>query len=353
MTRLDARVRWLRSGGLALCLLLVSILRPGLAFAAAEWGAIQIAHETIEPGRVKKFTFLGVRSFEGSFIDFVVFAARGKTPGPTLCVTSAIHGDEVNSVEIARRSFASVDVSKLKGTLIVLPAINSMGFRTANRYLPDRRDLNRFFPGDRTGSVAAILAHAVFAGVIQKCTHLIDLHTGSNLRTNMPQIRVDRTNSVADALAQNFGVGVIIDGAGPDGSLRREAMKAGIPAIIYEAGPPLIFVEREIEEGVRGVRNVMIHLGMLESREQRERSKMIARSSWLRVPIGEGGIYLPVVKLGDRVKPGQLLATVTDPVTDIAHRIEAEEAGIVIGMALPQIVLSGYGILHIGEFASP
>ena len=338
---------------LALCLLLLSGLLPALASVGAEWGAIQIAHETIAPGQVKKFTFLGERSFEGSFIDFVVFVARGTTPGPTLCVTSAIHGDEVNSVEIARRSFASVDASKLAGTLIVLPAVNSMGFRTANRYLPDRRDLNRFFPGDRTGSVAAILANAVFSGVVRQCTHLIDLHTGSNLRTNMPQIRVDRTNPVADAMAQNFGVGVIIDGAGPDGSLRREAMKAGIPAILYEAGPPLIFVEREIEEGARGVHNVMIHLGMLDSREKREHSRMIARSAWMRVPIGEGGIYLPVVKLGERVKSGQLLATVTDPVTDIVHRIQADDSGIVIGMALPQIVLSGYGILHIGEFASP
>ncbi len=343
----------MRSVGFALCLLLASGLRPGLASAAAEWGAIKIAHEMIEPGQVKKFTFLGERSFEGSFIDFVVFAARGRTPGPTLCVTSAIHGDEVNSVEIARRSFASVDPAKLVGTLIVLPAINSMGFRTANRYLPDRRDLNRFFPGGRSGSVASLLAYAVFSGVLRNCTHLIDLHTGSNLRTNMPQIRVDLSHPVAAELAKNFGVGMIIDGAGPSGSLRREAMKAGIPAIIYEAGPPLIFVEREIEEGVRGVRNVLIHLGMIASREKREPSKMIARSEWLRVPVGEGGIYLPVVKLGDRVKPGQLLATVTDPVTDIVHRIQAEEAGLVIGMALPQIVLSGYGILHIGEFASP
>lgn len=351
---MDSRRRSRWAVGLALCGgLLASGIFPDAASAKEKWGGIQIAHETIKPGEVKKFTFLGERSFEGSFIDFVVFAARGKSPGPTLCVTSAIHGDEVSSVEIARRSFAAVDVSKLKGTLIVLPAINSMGFRTANRYLPDRRDLNRFFPGGRAGSVADILAHAVFAGVIQKCSHLIDLHTGSNLRTNMPQIRVDMTNPVAAELAKNFGVGVIIDGAGPSGSLRSEAMKAGIPAIIYEAGPPLVFVPHEIEEGARGVRNVMIHLGMVDSREVRERSKLIARSTWIRVPIGQGGIYLPIVKLGERVKAGQRLATVTDPVTDAVHSIEAVDDGIVIGMALPQIVLSGYGILHVGEFGSP
>lgn len=319
----------------------------------AGWGPIEIARERVAPGEKRKFTFLGERSFEGSFIDFVVFVARGTKPGPTLCVTSAIHGDEVNSVEIARRSFAGVDATRLVGTLVVLPAVNSMGFRTMNRYLPDRRDLNRFFPGGEHGSVAEILADAVFSGVIRKCSHLIDLHTGSNLRTNMPQIRVDTTHPVATAMAENFGVGVIIDGAGPAGSLRSEAMKVGIPAIIYEAGPPLIFVEREIEEGVRGVRNVLIHLGMIESREKRARSKRIARSTWLRVPRGEAGIFLPLVHVGDRVKAGQLLATVTDPVTDAVFRIAAGESGIVIGMALPQTVLSGYGIFHVGELAAP
>jgi uncharacterized protein len=266
-------------------------------------------------------------------------------------VTSAIHGDEVNSIEIARRTFANVDPSQLTGTLIVLPAINSTGFRTLNRYMPDRRDLNRFFPGSDKGSVAAIVANEIFTGVVRHCTHLVDLHTGSNLRSNMPQIRVDPTIPEAAALAREFGVGVVIEDAGPAGSLRREACKAGIAAIIYEAGPPQVFLEREIERGVQGVRNVMAHLGMIATSETRSHSTRLARSVWQRVPVDQGGIYLPIVELGEKVKTGQLLATIADPVTDVVHRIEAQESGIVIGMAMPQIVLSGYGLFHIGEVA--
>jgi uncharacterized protein len=322
-----------------------------LPVSAEEWGPIQIAHATIEPGERKKFTYLGKRSFEGGFVDFRVYVARGSRPGPALCVTSAIHGDEVNSIEIARRTFANVDPSQLTGTLIVLPAINATGFRTLNRYMPDRRDLNRFFPGSDKGSVAAIVANEVFTGVVRHCTHLVDLHTGSNLRSNMPQIRVDPTIPEAAALAREFGVGVVIEGAGPAGSLRREACKAGIAAIIYEAGPPQVFLEPEIERGEQGVRNVMAHLGMIAVSEKRSHSTRLARSVWQRVPVDQGGIYLPIVELGEKVETGQLLATIADPVTDVVHRIEAQESGIVIGMAMPQIVLSGYGLFHIGEVA--
>ena len=334
--------------------LLVALLcGPGLSGAAApaeaSWGQIQILREQLAPGEKKKFSFIGERSFEGAFIDIPVFVAHGARPGPRLCVTAAIHGDEVNSVEIARRVFAGIEPADLAGTLVVLPAVNSLGFRTSNRYLIDRRDLNRAFPGNRNGSVASIIANAVFANVISTCTQLIDLHTGSNFRTNLPQIRVDTSDVAAMDLAIHFGVGIIVDGKGPNGSLRREAMDIGVPAIIYEAGPPNVFVEPEIELGTVGVYNLMGHLGMTESAGQAAPPKLLKNSSWLRVPTGQGGIYLPVVKLGDRVEEGQLVATVVDPGTDVTNRILARNSGLIVGMALPQVVLSGYGLFNIGE----
>jgi predicted deacylase len=302
------------------------------------------------PGEKKKFTFVGERTFEGSFIDSVVFAARGRHSGPSLCVTSAIHGDEVNSVEIARRTFQSVDVANLSGMLIVLPAVNSYGFRTANRYMPDRRDLNRVFPGSPNGSVAAIVASVVFSTIVENCSYLIDLHTGSNFRTNLPQLRVDIEQPRAVELAKAFGVGIIVPGAGPAGSLRREASRRGIAAIIYEAGPPYIFREADIQMGTDGIRNAMSHLGMIPPRQKKvAAAKRLGGSHWLRVPRGQGGIYLSVVQLGDVVAKGQLVATVTDPVTDEIHEIRSEEAGVVVGMALPKVVLSGYGLVHVGE----
>ena len=291
---------------------------------------------------------MGERTFEGAFVDTPVFVAHGRSPGPRLCVTSAIHGDEINSVEIARRVFASVDAKALSGTLVVLPAINAAGFRTGDRYMPDRRDLNRFFPGKSDGSIAAIVAHAVFEGVIKGCSHLIDLHTGSNRRSNYAQIRVDGKDPAALELARSFAKGIIVDGAGPKGSLRREAMDAGITAIIYEAGPPHIFQEPEIRQGAEGVQNVMAHLAMIKKEPDGQRASLLGRSNWVRAPRGQGGIFLPVVKLGDSVSKGQLMATITDPLTDQAYEIRATADGTIVGMALPQVVLSGYGLFHVG-----
>lgn len=215
---------------------------------------------------------------EGSFLDAALWAARGASAGPTLCLVAGIHGDEINSVEIARRSFHSIDPQRLRGTLIVVPAAISLGFRTMNRYMIDRRDLNREFPGSVKGSVASIVANAVFERVVRHCDALIDLHTGSNFRTNVAQIRVDMEDLASLALAENFAVGVIIGGAGPD------------------------------------------------------------------------GIFLTTVGLGDEVDEGDLLGTVTDPVSDRSYEIRASREGVVIGAALPQVVLSGYGVFHIGRF---
>ena len=332
-----------------LAVVMVTLALPAAATDPADWGPIDLQSGTVEPGTKEKFTFALQRSFESGFLDAALWAARGTEPGPTLCVVSGIHGDEINSVEIARRSFHAVDAQKLKGTLIVVPAANSLGFRTMNRMMIDRRDLNRAFPGSMTGSVTSIVANALFERVVRRCDYLIDLHTGSNFRTNVPQIRVDSNHPKSLALAENFGVGVIIGGAGPQGSLRREAVNAGVAAIIYEAGPPYTFLENEIEQGTRGILNVMDYLGMHPAAREYEKSKKLTGSSWVRVPKGNGGIFLTTVKLGDRVNEGDLLGTVTDPVTDEVHEIRANRSGVVIGAALPQVVLSGYGVFHIGQ----
>jgi len=330
--------------GLVALLFLCPVLAP-----AADWGAVEIANERIAPGERRRFTYQGERSFEGAFVDFPVFVARGLKPGPTLCVTSGIHGDEVNSVEIARRVFAEAEPRELSGTLIVLPSVNTLGLCTRQRNMVDRRDLNRAFPGSANGSVASIVAHTVFNGVILGCDYLIDLHTGSNLRTNYAQVRVDAGNPRALELAHWFGAALIVTGAGPDGSLRREATRRGIPAIIYEGGPPYVFLESEIERGVAGVRNVMARLAMIAAAPSESVSKVLVRSRWLRVPRGWGGIYLPRVRVGDAVVEGQVLATIADPVTDEVRELRADMDGVVIGMSLPQVVLSGSPLFHIGE----
>jgi predicted deacylase len=216
--------------------------------------------------------------------------------------------------------------------------------------MPDRRDLNRAFPGNPKGSVASIIANAVFSSVIRPhCGVVIDLHTGSFFRTNLPQIRVDLTNARALEIARHFGTGIVLGGAGPRGSLRREAMEAGIPAVIYEAGEPLRFQVEEIERGVEGLRRVMAFLGLVpRTGAAAPLAAVFPRSSWVRVPVGQGGIFLPTLALGAQVAKGDVLGTVTRPDTDEVNEIRAPRAGTLIGMAVPSIVLSGYGVFHLG-----
>jgi predicted deacylase len=314
----------------------------------ARWGSFELLGSQIAPGQRAQLAFLEEPSFLKDVLDIPVFVLRGARPGPTLCVTAAIHGDEVNGVEIARHVLDGTDERTLAGTLVVLPFVNVWGFRSGNRYLPDRRDLNRGFPGVRWGSTAGRIAFFVFEQVIRRCDALVDLHTGSNQRTNLPQIRVDLESARARELALHFGVGIVVHGRGPQGSLRREATDAGIPAIIYEAGGPDRFEPDEIARGIEGVTNVMEYLEMLGDDPPAPDPQRVYRSTrWVRA--AGGGIFLVECELGDEVQEGTRLGSVTDPTTSRRVVIEAPGAGTVIGMAHPQVVLTGFGLFHIGR----
>ncbi len=312
------------------------------------WDHLQLLGRDIAPGTSTKFPFIPDRSFEASYLNIPVFVARGATPGPTLCLAAGVHGDELNGVEVARRAFAQLDSQELRGTLIALPAINAEGVRTGNRYLSDRRDLNRAFPGSAGGSVARLIAHEVFTKVLIHCDALLDLHTASNKRANLPQIRADLSDPAIRELAIHFGLGIVVGGSGPDGSLRREAAKAGIPAIIYEAGEPFRFQEDEIERGVEGVKNVMAYLDMTEQAEREiPNARVYERSRWVRTAVGNGGFFFPTAELGDVVQAGQLLGKIVDPLTDETFEVLSPIPGEIIGMTVPQPVLSGYALFHL------
>lgn len=319
------------------------------AAETAAWGPMEVAGNSVQPGTKGRFPAISQRGFEASYLNMPVYVARGAKAGPTLCLTAAIHGDETNSVEVARRVFAETDATELNGTLYVLPFVNADGFRNRKREMTDGRDLNRTFPGSPNGSVASLIANFVFTDLTSRCTALIDLHTGSNLRSNHPQIRVDLENEVAKKLAVHFGVGMILGGGGPDGSLRGEMVKAGIPAIIYEAGGPLLFQEEEVARGAEGVRNVMHYLGMMEVPGYNPPNpKIYEKTRWVRVPPGQGGFFFPELLMGANVEEGTRMGYVVDPVTDQQHVITSKYAGQIIGMTLPQPVLSGYPLFHLG-----
>lgn len=317
--------------------------------AAAEWGSIEVIGRTVAPGESARMPFLLGSSFVGSFLDTLVVVTRGTRPGPTLCITAGIHGDEINGVEIAHRIYAGLTPGQVAGTLLVIPAANVHGFRTGSRYLADRRDLNRYFPGSPDGSHADLIAYALFTPMREHCDVLLDLHTGSNFRTNMPQIRTDLANPRALDVARSFGVGVVLDGKGPEGNLRRAALDAGIPAVLFEAGEPLRFDESDIRVGVQGVRNVMAHLGMLPATPNNVLpARVIRKTSWVRVR-GAGGIFLSDRKPGESIRAGDILGTVTDPITETVEVIKAPRDGLLVGMAVPQVVLTGYALFHLGN----
>ena len=323
------------------------VLAPAPSVAES-WGTLELLERQIEPGTARKMAFSVNDSFATSYLNMPVFVARGKEPGPTLCLTAGVHGDELNGVEVARRAFSEVDPQALRGTLIALPTINAHGVRTKSRYLSDRRDLNRAFPGSTGGSVARLIAFAVFSEVLVDCDAVIDLHTASNQRANLPQIRADISDPAIRDLAINFGVGIIVAGAGPNGSLRREAAKAGVPAIIYEAGEPDRFQPEEIEEGVQGVRSVMSYLEMVPGdRLAIPETQIYERSSWVRAEVGTSGFFFPSAELGDVVKVGESLGTIIDPLTDQESEVTSPLDGEIIGMAVPQPVLPGYALFHV------
>jgi predicted deacylase len=316
---------------------------------AEEWGPIQVLGKPVAPGETAR-VFVDVAGALGGAsrtLDTLVVVTRGARSGPTLCLVAGIHGDEVNGLEIAHRIYSETKGADLAGTLVALPAVNIQGIRSGSRYLPDRRDLNRAFPGSAKGSLAGRIAHSLYQGVIRHCGLLIDLHTGSNSRTNLPQIRTDLSDPKALALARSFGVGVVLNGRGPKGSLRRALLDGGLPAVIYEAGEPLRFEEEVIALGVEGVRNVMFDLHMLDGKPTRSKSEVYRKTSWVRS--GDAfGIFLTQRKPGDLVKKGDTLGTVTDPVSEERATLTAPRDGRVIGMAVPQLVLPGYGLFHLG-----
>jgi predicted deacylase len=267
-----------------------------------------------------------------------------------LAVTAGIHGDELNGVEIARRIFVKTDPKQLSGTLVVLPVLNRHGFLAGSRYMSDRRDLNRAFPGSPTGSSASMIAHSVFEPVIRKSDALVDLHTASDRRINLPQIRTDLSSPAALELARNFGIGVVLNGAGPKGSLRRTALDAGIPAIIYEAGGVHILQTDEIERGVAGIHNVMRRMGMIPTEADAEpaRATVYKKTRWLRVPPGAAGMFLTSLQTGDEVKRGEQLGEVVDPLSDKSARIVSPDDGVIIGMVVPTVVYTGDALFHLG-----
>ena len=272
----------------------------------------------------------------------------GRRPGPRLFVCAALHGDEIAGVEIIRRVLKLSALRRLRGTLVAVPIVNVFGFVSLSRYLPDRRDLNRSFPGSSKGSLASRLAHLFLGEIATKCTHGIDLHTGAVHRVNYPQIRANLDDPEALRMANSFGVPVVVNATLRDGSLRQAAAGQGVPVIVYEAGEALRFDELSIRAGVKGVMRVMRTLGMLPVQKSRRAllEPIVARSStWVRAPAS--GILRASASLGSQVSESEVLGAISDPFGGNEVEIISPADGILIGRTNLPLVHEGDGLFHI------
>ena len=328
-------------------------VQPDIALADAvqsageEAGPIALLGNEIAAGTSQRLSWTATELFEGVPVSTPVFVVNGEQPGPTLCLTAAIHGDELNGIEMVRRVMHDIAPNNLSGAIIGVPIVNVQGFRRGSRYLPDRRDLNRYFPGNPNGSSAARIAHSFFKNVVAHCDALVDLHTGSFERANLPQIRADLRDPDVLTLAQGFGATVILHSTPGVGTLRHAATAAGIPSVTLEAGGPLELELSEVKHGVKGIETLIASLGMMQKRRfWGDPEPVYYRSTWVRAD--SGGILFSDVSLGSSVRKGDLLGTITDPMSNVRVELRAPYAGRIIGMSRNKVVMPGFAAFHVG-----
>lgn len=316
-------------------------------------GSLEVGGKAIPRGRRTRINLVAGQLFDHTELSIPVEVIRGRRDGPVLFVSAALHGDEINGTEIIRRLLHRKQVSTgMKGTLIAVPIVNIPGYNNNSRYLPDRRDLNRCFPGSVKGSLGARIAHLLMEEVVSKATHGIDLHTGAIHRGNLPQIRAQLDDPETARLAQAFGVPVTINASVRDGSLRQAAAELGIPMLLYEGGEALRYDETAIRCGIAGILSVMEAIGMIGEQKRRGRGKktvFAARSSyWVRAP--HSGSLRVRKHLGALVSAREELGVITDPFGDRSMRVTAPRTGVIIGMTHLPLVNNGDALFHIATF---
>ena len=308
-----------------------------------------IAGVSVDPGTNRRATVPVARLATGPDVHLTVEVVHGAQPGPSLLLSGAVHGDEPIGVEVIREVLDRLDPQQMAGTVIAVPVVNVIGFLSESRYLPDRRDLNRSFPGSSRGSLAAQMAHLLMTEVVTHCDYGIDYHCGTNERTNYPNVRAELTDPETRKLAQAFGAPLMVNSKGPKGSLRRAAVQAGARVLLYEGGEARRFDEFAVVAGIEGTMRVLAELGILRrgASPPDEPSREARRTHWIRAV--RGGIFRPVVRLGDMVRRRQTLGLITDLSGDARIELKARHDGLVFGLRQSPLVYRGDAVLHLAE----
>ncbi len=310
----------------------------------------QIAGRMIAAGRRATVDLPMTHMPDHTPVALSVHVVHGQRPGPVLFVSAAVHGDEVVGVEIVRRLLRLPQLAAISGTLLAVPIVNSFGFLGHSRYLPDRRDLNRSFPGSASGSMAARLAYAFRTEILGRCDYGIDLHSAAIHRANLPQVRVSPGQPAALDLAYAFAAPVTLTSRMRDGSLRATAKALGKTVILYEAGEGLRVDEVSVRSGLAGILRVMAHLGMVPAgAAPRARAATLhcGSSDWLRAPAA--GLLQLRADLGERVVAGQALASISDPFGENEVDLITPKAGIIVGRAHLPLVNEGDALFHLAD----
>lgn len=313
--------------------------------------SLRVGGETVPPGEVRYVEIPVARLPVGSWMSLPVAAVNGRRDGPRIWLDAAIHGDELNGIEIVRRLLRAVDPAGLSGAIIAVPIVNVFGLINQSRYLPDRRDLNRSFPGSKRGSLAARLAHLFLTEIVEVCDAGIDFHTGSGNRTNLPQIRGDLDDPVVRRYARHFAPPAIIHSKVRGGSLRGAATDRGKPILVFEGGEALRLDEDVIQTGVRGTLRLLGHLRMIPRPPRADRTPHVSRKTrWCRAP--RSGLCHFAATLGEQVGKGDEIGAVTDTFGLKSVPIVARETGLVIAISTAPFVNRGDALVHIATRAS-
>lgn len=315
--------------------------------------ALAFGGEVLSPGTRRTIDLPVSALSDHTPVTMSAHVIHGKHDGPTVFVSAGVHGDEVIGIEIVRRLLRSPGLRGLKGTLIVVPIVNSFGFINKSRYLPDRRDLNRSFPGNEGGSLAARLAHLFLSEIVAPADFGIDLHSAAIHRTNYPQVRVSPNDSRMRELADVFGAPIIMQSPLREGSLRAAAKELSTPVLLYEGGEGLRFDEVSARAGLAGILRVLRSMGMISGRgiaPPKSPPQFCASSKWLRAPMG--GLFRSFRSDGDLVRQGDILGSVSDPFGENEAEIAAQFEGVIVGRALMPVVNEGDAVFHVARIAS-
>lgn len=317
-----------------------------MARQAARRGPFEIAGERIPAGKFRRLELPVGRLPTRTQIAIPLTVLHGKNDGPVLWLSAAIHGDELNGIEIIRRVLGRLKAREISGTVLAAPVVNAFGYIAQSRALPDGRDLNRSFPGSARGSLAARLAHLFMTEIVRRCQYGVDLHTAGHHRANLPQVRANLDDPETARLAEAFGAPVRIHSALRDGSLRQAASRLGIPILLYEGGEAQRFDETAISTGVDGVLRVLAALGIFHGEIRTAGPSPIARkSTWVRA--SRAGLCHLDVDLGARVGKGQRLGEITDTFGDERFAIKSPREGLVVGITRNPVVVRGDALVHL------